>query len=696
MEWNGLMTGVQDARRQEIGGPVTKRWMRRTSFSGKGMIGVAKIRIAALTLCLLMVVSFAAPPAAAGIAPISWEEVDVADVAAEVAVWVNDNCRDRGVYVLPAGEVRYLLVAWGEKPTGGFTVDVDLVDHAYTGGIGVSVVLEEPGPDDIVTQALTYPYQLIKLDAGLETITVNFRGASWFGDELGEPSDDDPEIILRVADPEDEPVSNPLVVWGRARVYEATFELVVEDGHDHLSEDVITVAEGGPAWAEFAVVVSLPAYSSPHGMVIGRVEDAADGSIREVRVPIRFGRRSLPFSDVSGHWAEASIRRGIGAGFIDGYEDGTFRPERTVTRAEFVKMLVASQAGEDLAVDEDVQIPFIDARDHWVADYLRWAVAHGWMPEMDLGDTFGPDETITRLEMAVMAAFAAGLDPVAEELTFTDADEIMPALAAGWVAAAVQRGLLFGYPDGTFRPNVGLKRSESVSVVWRFADIVGDTDLVPTLSFSYTFDEDAEGWTGDFTDLPVDYDEDMYELEFGYEPLPEELAEHGNALMLSGQNRSDDLFMYVKKLLTADDGIEPETTYRIAFEVEFATDAPAGAVGAGGPPGEAVWVKVGAADVEPVPMEIIEADVPFYVLNVDKGRQNEDGDNALRIGDVAKVECGEFDVYELKTLDNLTSPLEIKSDADGNLWIFVGTDSGFEGRTRLYYNRIDVHLEKVD
>lgn len=657
---------------------------------------MARVRIAVLTICLLMVVSFAAPPAAARIAPIPWEVVDEQDLPAEVAVWVNENYRDRGVYVLPAGEVRYLLVAWGEQPTGGFTVNVDGVDHAYTGGIQVALELEEPGPDDIVTQALTYPYQLIALDAGVETITVNFRGASWFGDELGEPSDDDPEIILRVAGPEDEPVSNPLVVWGRARVYEATFELVVEDGHYHLSKDVITVAEGGPSWAEFAVVVTLPAYSSPSGMVIGQVEDAADGTIREVAlVPVSFGRTSLPFVDVRGHWAEAAIRRGIQAGFIDGYEDGTFRPERTVTRAEFVKMLVASQVGDDLAVDEDVQIPFTDVSGHWVEDYMRWAVANGWLPEMDLGDTFGPDETITRLEMAVLAAFAAGLDPLAEELTFTDSDEIMPALA-GWVAAAVDRGLLFGYPDGTFRPNAGLKRSESVSVVWRFVDIIRDIEAVPTLSFSYTFEEDAEGWTGDFTDLPVDYDEDMYELEFGYESLPEELAEYGNALMISGQNRSDDLFMYVKKVLTADDGIEPDTTYRITFEVEFATNAPAGAVGVGGPPGEAVWVKVGAADVEPVPMEIIEASVPFYVLNVDKGRQNEDGENALRIGDVAKVECGEFEVYELKTLDNRSEPLEIKSDAQGNLWIFVGTDSGFEGRTRLFYNRIDVQLEELD
>ena len=223
----------------------------------------------------------------------------------------------------------------------------------------------------------------------------------------------------------------------------------------------------------------------------------------------------------------------------------------------------------------------------------------------------------------------------------------------------------------------------------------GDGDIEANLSFEYDFSETAEGWTGDFTDLPVDYEEDIYDLKFGHEDLPGEIPGGGKALMISAINRSDDIFMYVKKQLTAADGIAPSTTYRIFFEVEFATDAPAGAVGVGGPPGEAVWVKVGAAAVEPVPVEMDVHAIPYYGLNVDKGWQNEDGENALRIGDVAKTDNDEFNVYELKTLDNAEQPLEISSDEEGNLWIFVGTDSGFEGRTTLYYNQIRVALQQV-
>ncbi len=215
------------------------------------------------------------------------------------------------------------------------------------------------------------------------------------------------------------------------------------------------------------------------------------------------------------------------------------------------------------------------------------------------------------------------------------------------------------------------------------------------VQLEWDFAEGDHGWSGDFTDLPVDYEQDSYQLEFGHWERPQEVGE-GKALMIRGMNRSDDLFMFIKRQLTTADGIKPGTSYQLRFVVELATNAPAGAFGVGGPPGEAVWVKVGGAPVEPVPVIIDEAGTPYYVPNVDKGRQNEDGEHAIRIGDVAKVECGEFDVYELKTLSNSDNPITVTADDNGNLWLLVGTDSGFEGMTELYYTSISVDLQPVD
>ncbi len=198
---------------------------------------------------------------------------------------------------------------------------------------------------------------------------------------------------------------------------------------------------------------------------------------------------------------------------------------------------------------------------------------------------------------------------------------------------------------------------------------------------------DHQGWAGDFTDLPVDYEEDIYELEFGIVDRPAELGS-GKAFMISGHNRSDDLFMFLKKQLGTAHGLKPNTTYRIVFEVEFANNAPAGAFGIGGPPGEAVFVKVGAATEEPVPVDINGE----WHLNVDKGGQSEGGRNAVVVGDGTKPTSEDFETYELKTVNNASEPLEITTDADGNLWIFVGTDSGFEGKTTLYYTQVSVSL----
>jgi hypothetical protein len=211
----------------------------------------------------------------------------------------------------------------------------------------------------------------------------------------------------------------------------------------------------------------------------------------------------------------------------------------------------------------------------------------------------------------------------------------------------------------------------------------------------YTFDEGTKGWVGDFVDLPVGYaDYGIYETEFAWTDLPTDLGTAGKSLMLSSNNVCDDIFMYIRKRLGTADGLMPNTTYLVRFEVDFATNAPPGAMGIGGPPGEAVNMKVGAAPVEPLPVIEDSGSEPWYRLSVDKGHQFDDGANAIRIGNIAKIHSDDFTTYEMKTLANQNEPLEALSDEDGNLWIFVGTDSGFEGKTTLYYTRIQVTLEK--
>ncbi len=203
------------------------------------------------------------------------------------------------------------------------------------------------------------------------------------------------------------------------------------------------------------------------------------------------------------------------------------------------------------------------------------------------------------------------------------------------------------------------------------------------LEFNYSFSSGTEGWIEDFADLPAGED-DFYELEFEHTKLPEPLDESDGAIMLSGNNHSDDLFMFIKKEIT---GLVPNQEYLITFEIEFATNVADGMFGIGGSPGESVYIKVGATAVEPVKGLDEEG---FYRLNIDKNNQSQSGEDMVVIGNFANGT--DENIYTLKTLSNST-PFKVTASNDGTLWLIVGTESGFEGATTIFYNTIDVSIE---
>ena len=75
-------------------------------------------------------------------------------------------------------------------------------------------------------------------------------------------------------------------------------------------------------------------------------------------------------------------------------------------------------------------------------------------------------------------------------------------------------------------------------------------------------------------------------------------------------------------------------------------------------------------------------------MNVDKGNQANDGPDALILGNVAKASTVFSDRFALKPLSTAGPLFEIATDNQGAVWLLIGTDSAFEGKTTLYYNRI--------
>ncbi|RFU70649.1 protease complex subunit PrcB family protein [Peribacillus saganii] len=213
-------------------------------------------------------------------------------------------------------------------------------------------------------------------------------------------------------------------------------------------------------------------------------------------------------------------------------------------------------------------------------------------------------------------------------------------------------------------------------------------EALDKLTLSYDFSTGLQGWRGDFTDLPVKYDKNSFELEFGHKPIPLIDKKLAKALMLSGHNRSDDLFMFAKKKIGQEEGLLPNTNYEVQVELTLYTNADPGLSGIGGAPGESVFIKAGAATVEPKPI-VRNTD---HRLNIDKGEQAASGKNAVVIGNAAKEKESQA-MFDKKTLKS-SEMIIAKTDSKGELWLMFGSDSGFEGKSSLYYEKASFSLTK--
>jgi len=207
------------------------------------------------------------------------------------------------------------------------------------------------------------------------------------------------------------------------------------------------------------------------------------------------------------------------------------------------------------------------------------------------------------------------------------------------------------------------------------------------IEFTYTFDDDQEGWIAGFSDLPADYDEEIYELDSEWRELPDDLDGYG--IYLQGHNRSDDLFMFLKRQV---DGLEPGANYGATFRLVLVSNVPAGLSGVGGSPGESVYVKVGATTIEPI---VEEAADGWLRMNIDKGNQAQEGEDMINIGDLANPNLTPetAGAYERMEQNSSGRDFEVTADENGVVWFIVGTDSGFEGLTTLYYDTLSVVLE---
>lgn len=166
--------------------------------------------------------------------------------------------------------------------------------------------------------------------------------------------------------------------------------------------------------------------------------------------------QELP-SDINGHWAESQIESWVENGWINGYPDGTFRPDNSITRAEFMALVNGA-----FGFTEKANINYSDINTgDWYYDAVSIATKAGYIGGYPDG-TMRPTNPITRQEATIILSKVAGLTEAPQGANkFTDVEEIA-SWSKGYVGAVAEAGLMGGYPDGSFRPENNIKRAEAV------------------------------------------------------------------------------------------------------------------------------------------------------------------------------------------------------------------------------------------
>lgn len=174
-------------------------------------------------------------------------------------------------------------------------------------------------------------------------------------------------------------------------------------------------------------------------------------------------------SDIKNHWAKDYIEKLVAQGVLQGYTDGTFKPDQSISRAEFTVMLTRAL---DLPAAQDAAAGFKDWDETpvWARAGISAAVQAGLIKGYSDG-TFRPDRLINRAEMAVMIVNALQQKPALQSAPeFADAAAI-PDWAKEAVARGVKAGLINGKGDNLFQPAAQATRAESACMTARLLEM---------------------------------------------------------------------------------------------------------------------------------------------------------------------------------------------------------------------------------
>ena len=245
---------------------------------------------------------------------------------------------------------------------------------------------------------------------------------------------------------------------------------------DILPKSAITVSYNGDPMdflydeATGQAILLLPGPGESHeAMRVTVTAKDASGNLGRASVNVDAYGVGHQFTDIGEYWGATYVDFLYNAGVTSGYEDGTFRPNQNISRAQFAVMLYRYLGLEEWRY-ADVTLPFADLDQ--IPNYALPAVRALYSSGIINGSTgsdgrlyFNPANSLTRAQAAAMIGRtqARGYDSV--ELTFSDAENI-PAYALDYIRTMAAQGILSGYEDGAFRPHNNITRGQMAKILY--------------------------------------------------------------------------------------------------------------------------------------------------------------------------------------------------------------------------------------
>lgn len=192
---------------------------------------------------------------------------------------------------------------------------------------------------------------------------------------------------------------------------------------------------------------------------ITAIDTSANESAKSAEHEATVIGHSGAFSDMPATaWYKEYVTQLVAKSIISGYSDGSFRPDKTVSRAEFAKMLCLTMGW---TLEKPSKASFKDvSSSNWAYQYIETAKAKGVIGGYQDGG-FRPANSITRAEIAKMVAQTLVLSGGDSQLT-----DIQSSWAKSSIEACVKSGIVGGYPDNTFKPTKTASRAESAKMIF--------------------------------------------------------------------------------------------------------------------------------------------------------------------------------------------------------------------------------------